>query len=205
MAEASCTEFHIAVCDDLHCDREQIVQMTRRIMEQQGISCDIASFDSGRHCLTPFSADSSSICCILLCLYMVLSQFFCEGGVTREHSYTVQTYAKHFLAKYEDAATGNLITAMLHYSTASQLHFGYNTDKLANAELETPDYSNVTIDVFKPVAGQGTELAKLYSASLILKSGTWKPEINVVRYGVVDIVSTSQVLEEDELPPWVVR
>ena len=61
---------------------------------------------------------------------------------------------------------------MLNYGAASQLHFGYNTDKLANADLEAPDYSNVTIDGFKPVAGQGTELAKLYSASLILKSET---------------------------------
>ena len=102
----------------------------------------------------------------------VLSQFFYDGGVTREHTYSVQTYAKHILTNYDDAAIKDLITSMLNYGAASQLHFGYNTDKLANADLEAPDYSNVTIDGFKPVAGQGTELAKLYSASLILKSET---------------------------------
>lgn len=33
----------------------------------------------------------------------------------------------------------------------------------------------------------------------------WKPEIEVVRYGIVDIVSTSgKDLEEDELPPWII-
>lgn len=32
----------------------------------------------------------------------------------------------------------------------------------------------------------------------------WKPEIEVVRYGIVDVVSSSGVLEEDELPPWVI-
>lgn len=32
----------------------------------------------------------------------------------------------------------------------------------------------------------------------------WKPEIEVVRYGVADIVSVSGALEEDELPPWVI-
>ena len=62
---------------------------------------------------------------------------------------------------------------MLNYGAASQLHFGYKTDDLANADLTTaPDYSNVTIEGFNAVAGQGTALAKFYSASLILKSET---------------------------------
>lgn len=102
----------------------------------------------------------------------VLSQFFYEGGETAEHSYTVQTYAKHILENCTDAKAKSLVTAMLNYGAASQAHFGYNTDNLANAGLEAPDYSNVTIDGFKAVAGQGTDLAKLYSASLILKSET---------------------------------
>ena len=33
----------------------------------------------------------------------------------------------------------------------------------------------------------------------------FKPELEIVKFGVVDIVSTSQLLEEDELPPWVIR
>lgn len=52
MADANCTQFHIAICDDLQNDREQIAQMTRRIMERQGILCDVASFDSGNALLS---------------------------------------------------------------------------------------------------------------------------------------------------------
>lgn len=102
----------------------------------------------------------------------IVSQFFYEGGSTKEHTYNVQTYAKHILANYDDEATKNLITSMLNYGAASQTHFGYNTDNMANAELVAPDYSDVTISGFNATPGQGTELAKLYSASLILKSET---------------------------------
>jgi hypothetical protein len=63
--------------------------------------------------------------------------------------------------------------AMLNYGAACQRHFGYNTDDLANTGVtETPDYSNVTIEGFNAVAGQGTENARFYSASLLLKSET---------------------------------
>jgi hypothetical protein len=48
----------------------------------------------------------------------------------------------------------------------------FNTDNLANAELEAPDFSDVSIEGFNVVSGQGTGLAKFYSASLILKSET---------------------------------
>ena len=110
----------------------------------------------------------------------IVSQFFYGNNVTREHTYNVQTYGKHILAAYDDQATRDLITAMLNYGAASQLHFGYNTDKLANdvrddkgnALIAAPDYSGMTIDGFKAVAGQGTDLTKFYSASLILKSET---------------------------------
>jgi hypothetical protein len=102
----------------------------------------------------------------------VVSQFFYEGGSTKAHTYNVQTYAKHILANSDDVAIKNLVVAMLNYGAASQIHFGYNTDALANAELAAPDYSGVTIEGFHAVSGQGTELAKFHSASLILKSET---------------------------------
>jgi len=99
----------------------------------------------------------------------VISQFFYAEGSTTEYTYSVQTYAKHILNTSNNAKIKALITAMLNYGAASQIHFGYNTDNLANAE---PAYSDVTISGFGAVAGQGTELAKFYSASLILKSET---------------------------------
>ena len=102
----------------------------------------------------------------------VISQFFYDGGSTKAHTYNVQTYAKNILANSGDGDTKNLITSMLNYGAASQTYFGYNTDNMANAELAAPDYSDVTISGFNAAPGQGTELAKFYSASLILKSET---------------------------------
>ena len=49
---------------------------------------------------------------------------------------------------------------------------GYNTGDLADAELEAPDYSAVTIPSYDVAAGQGTENVKFHSAALILKSET---------------------------------
>ena len=33
----------------------------------------------------------------------------------------------------------------------------------------------------------------------------FKPELEIVKYGVVDLVSASDLLEEDEMPPWVIQ
>jgi hypothetical protein len=102
----------------------------------------------------------------------VVCQFFYEGGSTAPFTYNVQTYANNILAKSGNDTMKALVRAMLHYGAASQIHFGYNTDNLANAELAAPDYSDVSIEGFDVISGQGTELAKFYSASLILKSET---------------------------------
>lgn len=33
----------------------------------------------------------------------------------------------------------------------------------------------------------------------------WEPEIEIIRYENVDVIHTSDFLEEDELPHWVVQ
>lgn len=33
----------------------------------------------------------------------------------------------------------------------------------------------------------------------------FKPELEIVKFGVVDLVTSSELLEEDELPPWVIK
>ena len=106
---------------------------------------------------------------------MITSQFFYSGGSTEEHPYNVKIYGEHILNNpgYDNAKTKNLITSMLNYGAASQAYFEYNTDDLANTGVTTaPDYSNVTIEGFDAVRGQGTENVKLCSASLILNSET---------------------------------
>lgn len=33
----------------------------------------------------------------------------------------------------------------------------------------------------------------------------FEPELEIVRFGVVDIASASKLLEDDELPPWIIQ
>jgi hypothetical protein len=104
----------------------------------------------------------------------IISQFFYDNTATEEHHYSVRTYAEHILKSDKCTDAHNLIKAMVNYGAASQLHFNYKTDDLANSFLtEQPDYSTVTVpDTFKPITNQGTAQTKLYSVSLVLKSET---------------------------------
>ncbi len=99
----------------------------------------------------------------------VICQFFYNGGSTDPFTYTVKAYADAVLETSNNEELKALLGAMLDYGAASQLHFGYHTERLAS---DRTDFSGVTIQGFDTVAGQGTELAKFYSASLILKSET---------------------------------
>lgn len=102
----------------------------------------------------------------------VVSQFFYEGGSTVPFTYNVKAYADTILGSTSISdELRTLVEAILNYGAASQIHFGYNTDKLANGG-NNPDYTDVVIEGYGAVASQGTKLATLYSASLILKSET---------------------------------
>ena len=112
----------------------------------------------------------------------VTMQVYYQGqpALDRDHIYSVKKYAKNILVSHTDEASKNLVEAMVNYGAASQAHFGYKADDLANILqdkdgnqlIEAPDYSNVTIQGFNAVGGQGTKNVKFYSASLILKSET---------------------------------
>ena len=102
---------------------------------------------------------------------VVTSEFFYEGGSTGKYQYSVKKYADEILRTTTDEELIDLVEKMLHYGAASQLHFGYNTDDLANAGLDTPDYSDVSVDAAAN-ADQGTDSVSFYAASLILKSET---------------------------------
>ena len=102
----------------------------------------------------------------------VIGQIFYNGGSTKAQSYSIQEYAKHVLESSDDSELKALVQAMLNYGGASQRYFNHNTDNLANAGLETPDYTDVTIDGFTIPSGQGTEQVKFQTTSLILKSET---------------------------------
>ena len=105
----------------------------------------------------------------------ITMQFYYNGrpAFEKDHQYTVRTYAKHIMDNYQDAKTLDLMEKMVNYGAASQIHFNYKADDLANNFLANkPDYSQVTITGFDSRGVQGTERVKLYSASLLLTSET---------------------------------
>lgn len=106
---------------------------------------------------------------------IITMQFYYNGrpAFEKDHQYTVRTYAKHIMDNYQDAKTLDLMEKMVNYGAASQIHFSYKADDLANNFLANkPDYSQVTITGFDSRGVQGTERVKLYSASLLLTSET---------------------------------
>jgi hypothetical protein len=161
--------YYMLLSDEVLADATAYMQFTladgeiRKVPVSEGVK---RVYDSETYYVFTCNVDAKEMTDDIIC------QFFYDGGSTQEYHSSVQTYANHILSSDYDEASKNLIKAMVNYGAASQLHFGYNTDKLANAELETPDYSGVTIQGFNAVSGQGTDLAKFYSASLILKSET---------------------------------
>lgn len=38
-----------------------------------------------------------------------------------------------------------------------------------------------------------------------MKELNWEPEIEIIRFAAADIITTSDMLDEDELPPVVIR
>ena len=102
----------------------------------------------------------------------VICQFFWEGGQTEEYTYSVKTYADRILASNSSQKLRDLIYAMLNYGAASQIHFEYHTERLANAGQEVPDYTQITIEGFPVNTKQGTTLATYAGASLLLTSET---------------------------------
>ena len=104
---------------------------------------------------------------------IITSQFYYGGQPVLEHQYNVRAYAKHILKNSDNESAKNLMKAMVNYGAASQAYFGYHTDDLANTEVtEDPDYSNASISGFPVKRGQGTDLVKFRTASLILNSET---------------------------------
>lgn len=119
---------------------------------------------------------------------VVKAQVIYSGGSSKEFSCSVKGYADYLLKNHTNTDVINLVTAMLHYGAASQIHFDYKTKNLANAGLQDPESSNVDLESITHLPNQGTNKAKFTSASLILKSETalrffFDSEIVSVTYG----------------------
>ncbi len=104
----------------------------------------------------------------------ITAQFFYGDGCSTEaYTYSVKTYADNQRANLSDnEALMNLLDAMLRYGAASQLQFDYHTERLADADLEKTDYTDVIIKDYPLDLPQGTDLVNFAGASLLLKSET---------------------------------
>lgn len=104
--------------------------------------------------------------------------FYGDGKASDEYSYSVKQYAEIILENKDNnaayAKAQPMVEAMLKYGAYAQLHFGYNTDRLA-AEISADDLKAVTTENlanFKAPAAQGTTNAPVYAYSLVLKTET---------------------------------
>ena len=100
-------------------------------------------------------------------------------GESRSQGYTFSNvdYARTILSvddpKYLPARP--MVKAMLHYGAFAQLHFGYNTDNLANAGLEASGIDAVTMDTLSAYARpttSNTSSVRFLGSSMILESNT---------------------------------
>ena len=89
------------------------------------------------------------------------------NGKALEGTYSVRAYADVILAGDYSDATKNLVKAMLNYGAASQLHFGYNAENLANNGI---DFTSAAPEGESVVATEGAVTGiNFYGASLLHK------------------------------------
>ena len=124
----------------------------------------------------------------------------CDGETVLDtRTYSVKAYADTVLTNEAYEKYAPLVKAMLNYGATSQQYFNYNTDLLANKDLnpddqEIPSVEAETLIAYKPVTQQKAEIGKIAGASLILESQTTlkiffklnadiNPEECIVTYG----------------------
>lgn len=100
-----------------------------------------------------------------------------NGKVGKTYTYSVKDYANAALSDPVNYANvQNLMKALLNYGAASQQLFNYNTNKLANADLDEADktISEADFSQYKETITNENSLDGLsyYGSSLVLKSDT---------------------------------
>lgn len=100
-----------------------------------------------------------------------------NGKVGKTYTYSVKDYANAALSDpVAYANVQNLMKALLNYGAASQQLFNYNTNKLANADLDEADktISEADFSQYKETITNENSLDGLsyYGSSLVLKSDT---------------------------------
>ena len=96
---------------------------------------------------------------------------------TGEYTYSVRQYCDTVLTEYDNEYLRNVVVQMLNYGAASQLHFKYRTDDLANSIVENYGYTT-DLDPSVMKSGftssvkeyQGTKKAVIDTYNLALES-----------------------------------
>ena len=169
-----CVNYFMLLSDEVANDKDAYIQFTMADGEEIQTSVRDSKLIDGYDVFT-CEVDAKEMTDI------ITMQFFYGNGqpaLAEAHPYNVRAYAQHVMKHYTDEKTQDLMTAMVNYGAASQIHFDYHTDDLANYDKDgnlmvtVPDYENVHITEFGFTPGQGTQNVKLYSASLLLNSET---------------------------------
>ncbi len=104
--------------------------------------------------------------------------FVGDMPISEAKEYSIQQYAMRMIAKREpEDALCALLKTMLNYGAAAQVEFGYNTEDLANAQLDAADQIPAEVDAaalegYKRVVEGTSDVLKYNGTSLILESGT---------------------------------
>lgn len=103
----------------------------------------------------------------------ITARFFYGDDSTEEYIYSVKMYSDNLRGNIpEDSALKRLLDAMMRYGAASQIHFNYHTERLADEGMHPVDYTDLQIRGFPTIYPQGTKRAVLAGTSLLLKSET---------------------------------
>ncbi|MBR3396710.1 MAG: hypothetical protein IKG70_02520, partial [Lachnospiraceae bacterium] len=110
----------------------------------------------------------------------IIAELTIAGEVVDTHEYTVKQYCDDQLAKADiDPGLKKLLEATLNYGGYSQVNFSYNTDKMANADIDSTlvplSSSDIEAPAFdKAVVNTGVNAAGLTyeGASLALEAST---------------------------------
>ena len=103
----------------------------------------------------------------------ITAEFSIDGKVVETHEYTVKQYCDDQVAKADiEPKFKTLLEATLNYGGYSQVNFNYNTDKPANADIESTLPDLKPSDIEAPVFDKDAVIAGVKASGLTYEGAT---------------------------------